>query len=77
MLGITWLNRPQNHMAVRVWWLKERVIVQKEEYFQVLSLGHPQTTVCTAYKCKEASNWEISSPFFFLVFKIFIPSAVS
>ena len=46
-MGITWLNRPQNH-EVGLAAKGKGFIVQKEEYFQVLSLGHPQTTGSTA-----------------------------
>ena len=45
-LGITWLNRPQNY-GVGLAAEGKGFIVQKE-YFQLLSLGHPQTTGYTA-----------------------------
>lgn len=62
MLGITWLNRPQNY-GVGLAAEGKGFIVQKEEYFQVLSLGHPQTTGYILLECEVALNWKISSIF--------------
>lgn len=64
-MDICWVSlglADPNLVAVRVWGLKEKVTVQREDYFQVLSLSNFQTVACTVGMASRIELSQIALP---------------